>query len=261
MRPAILITVDDGYADFVEVALPLLEAYEIPATLFVTTRFVDGDIWLWPDIVNFAIKKTQNASLALASNEAELSLRTNLEKKQATLTLIKACKQLNERAKTEFLTEITAKLRVHIPSTPTHEFRSVSWDDLKRVDGNLIEVGSHTLNHPILSRLSLEQAEREIAESKAAIEEKIGREVTAFAYPNGMLGDYNDEHKELLRKHGYLFAVTCNPGFITMSPDPLELNRMNASYDMPHFVQAVSGFDELKRRLRQRLSLSQTQAG
>ena len=90
----------------------------------------------------------------------------------------------------------------------------------------------------------------EISESKKQIEQKLDIEVRAFAYPNGLPGDYTDENKEAVKKSGYLNAVSCNFGFNSPDSDVFELNRIVAQYDMPHFVQQVSGFENLKQQIR-----------
>src|SRR5690606_12731431 len=57
LRPnSIVITVDDGYLDFYEFAYPILRKYKVPATFFVTTNFVDGEFWLWPDKISWLLE-------------------------------------------------------------------------------------------------------------------------------------------------------------------------------------------------------------
>jgi peptidoglycan/xylan/chitin deacetylase (PgdA/CDA1 family) len=112
-----------------------------------------------------------------------------------------------------------------------------------------VEVGSHTVTHPILSRVSAERAQREIEESKEYIEDKLGREVLAFAYPNGMPEDYTPKEKETLRETGYNYAVSCTFGFNTPDSDVFELKRITAQYEMARFAQEVSGFVKLREKV------------
>jgi peptidoglycan/xylan/chitin deacetylase (PgdA/CDA1 family) len=248
----LILTIDDGHADFMEIAVPLLARHGVPATVFVTTRFVDGEIWLWPDILHYALLKTGETRLLLRRCETELPLDTQPEKMQALDRVLGICKALMDDEKTEFMKDVIEQLNVRIPPTPPREFESVSWDALRSLDSTLIEVGAHTLTHPILSKISRKQAEEEIAQSKVRIEGMLDRQVIAFAYPNGLVGDYGEREKKLLKKHGYRFAVTCNGGFNTLDQDPFELMRVPVQYDIPHFIQEVSGFEGLKRRVRAR---------
>ena len=249
VKNPLVLTVDDGYSDFVDVAFPVLERHRIPATLFVTTRFIDGDIWLWPDIVTYSIRNTSKTRVELPNSEPDLPLRTPSEKIVARDRLVSLCKQLDNEEKMRFLMELQGMLDTRIPQTPPAEFRAVSWKDLKKLNKDLIEIGSHTLTHPILSRTSLERAKKEIAESKKQIERELDIEVRVFAYPNGFPGDYTDRNKEMVKGSGYRYAVSCNFGFNEYNSDMLELNRIVAPYDIPRFVQGISGFENLKRQI------------
>lgn len=254
VRNPLVLTVDDGYRDFVDVAFPLLEKHGIPATLFVTTRFIDGEIWLWPDVVKYIVMKADNLKLELPDSESDFPLGAPEEKREALSKLLIACKRLKEEEKGDFLKELGDRMNVRIPPVPPPEFQPATWEELRRFDKSFVGIGSHTLTHPLLSRTSLENAEAEIIESRRRIERMLGCEVTAFAYPNGMQGDYMDQHKEILKKHGYRFAVTCNSGFNTFDSDLFELDRIVAQHDMPHFVQQISGFENLKQQALDLLS-------
>lgn len=247
-NPAVL-TVDDGYRDFLEVAVPLLEKYELPATLFVTTRFVDGEIWLWPDILQYILLKTKKVTLDVFDDGQGIRLATSTEKGKAYLHLVERCKKVSENDKLTFLEELARKLNVTVPALPPEEFQPVSWDALRRLNRDLFEIGSHTLTHPILSRVPIAHAKAEIEESKRRIEEALEREVTTFAYPNGTRGDYAQEHKDILKQCEYQVAVTTNFGFNTAETDRFEMNRIGAAYDLPRFAKSMSGFESLRRRI------------
>lgn len=94
-----------------------------------------------------------------------------------------------------------------------------------------VSVGAHTVSHPILSRVSPEQARREIAESKRTIEGELGCPVRNFAYPNGARVDFDDTTKTILSECGFDCALTTifgtNDDDSTDRPDMLELKRMD----------------------------------
>ncbi len=242
----LILTVDDGYRDFIEVALPLLEKYGASATFFVTTRFIDGEIWLWPDIVQYAIFNTNRDAIELPNSQCKLPLRTLADREKACDRVQRICKQISEEAKREFLAELPDRLGVRIPQRPPSEFRPATWEDLKSLCKARVEIGSHTLTHPILSRASLEQTEKEIGESKKRIERMLDCEVIAFSYPNGIVGDYAEEHKKILERSGYFCAVTVNLGFTTLDSDLFELNRIVAPYDIARFARQLSGIDRFR---------------
>ena len=86
-------------------------------------------------------------------------------------------------------------------------------------------VGAHTVTHPILSRLAPARAWEEIQGSKAAIEKAVGETISAFAYPNGGAGDYNDTVMKLVRAAGFSCAVTTRRGLNDTDTPVLELRR------------------------------------
>ena len=97
----------------------------------------------------------------------------------------------------------------------------LTWDDVKIMHKHGISFGSHTVNHPILSRLRMEKARCEIYDSKRIIEEKLGSTVTTFAYPGGKKEDFSEEIKEIVGDAGYTCALTAIFGANTIAHDPL----------------------------------------
>jgi peptidoglycan/xylan/chitin deacetylase (PgdA/CDA1 family) len=101
----------------------------------------------------------------------------------------------------------------------------LSWAEVKIMSRAGIQFGSHTATHPILSRIDRGRAEREIVDSKRAIEAETGASVDAFAYPNGSPADFTQETKSLLRDAGYAYAVTTVAGPNEPGDDVFELRR------------------------------------
>ena len=134
VKNPLILTVDDGYRDFIEVALPLLTRHSAPATLFVTTRFIDGESWLWPDIIAHSVMRTRKPKIELSNCEPDLPLRTESEKVVAQDRLVDICRRMKEEEKTDFLADLTDRLGVKTPPEPTPEFRPASWEDLRRLD-------------------------------------------------------------------------------------------------------------------------------
>ncbi len=243
----LLLTVDDGYSDFAEIALPLLKLYEFPATLFPVSRFLDGEIWLWLDIVNYLVMRTTRKVIELPLHRISLSSVSTEEKRKACSRLRALYKKISEEEQSRLLLELPAILKVELPPSPTPEYRPVGWSLLKE-ESTFVEVGAHTLNHRILSHISPGEAEAEISGSKKRIEEVLGRPVIAFSYPNGLQGDYRECDKQSVRRSGLLFAVTCTFGFNTLESDPLELHRIVAQPAPAAFAKEISGFELLLHR-------------
>ena len=97
-----------------------------------------------------------------------------------------------------------------------------------------VEIGSHTINHPRLSRLQPEQVLHEVSDSRSALENILGEPVKFFAYP---YGDYNPSVREAVERAGYLAAVTCSRGIANTSPNAFEIPRKAISYG-----DSIAGF-------------------
>jgi peptidoglycan/xylan/chitin deacetylase (PgdA/CDA1 family) len=139
---------------------------------------------------------------------------------------------------------------VELPRRPPAEFGPVTWEQAREMDAGGVEIGSHTVSHPILTTTDDAQLRRELRDSRARLEAELGRAVELFCYPNGA---FDERVRREAAGAGYLCAVTTEPGLNDRrAADPLMLRRVPAETDLPHFVQSTSGFEQLKNRLRGR---------
>ena len=130
-------------------------------------------------------------------------------------------------------------------------FKLLSWDLIKELSNNGIEIGSHTCTHPDLSLLTEKEMEREIIRSKEIIEDKIGKPVRHFCYP---FGRFNLKTKKILKQAGYLTSCTTRKGQIFSDSDLFELNRIvvGKSMGMLRFITEVM----IKPGFRHKLDLN-----
>ncbi|HKA00424.1 MAG TPA: polysaccharide deacetylase family protein, partial [Candidatus Solibacter sp.] len=159
---ALVVTVDDGYRDFYQLAYPVFREYGIPATVYLVSEFLDGRQWLWVDRVRWSYLK--NGS--------------NLKEAR---TAIEAAKKLPNAARLAWL----EALPVRPPEVAPAEYEAMQWDEVREASRGGMEFGAHTCTHPILSRVGEGELTSEIAGSKRRIEEELGRAVDHFCYPNG----------------------------------------------------------------------------
>lgn len=243
---SVLLTVDDGYQDFYNIAFPILKKYNAPATVFLTVDFIDKRIWLWHDLLNYGLKYTKRVDFTL--NGKVFNLKNKIEKYKFKLYLDGICTSFNINQRDNFINFILRELDVTIPEYPTQDYAPLTWDQILEMSGFRISYGSHTLSHPILSKISLNEALREMKESKYRIEEVLQKEILAFCYPNGKEDDFNEMTKKMVRKCGYLSAMTMIYGMNNLKSDRYELRRIpvgNRSF--VHFIHDVSGFGVLRK--------------
>lgn len=218
---AVAITFDDGYADNCEVALPLLRKHGLSATFFIATSFLDGGR-MWNDSVIAAVRNCPTTMLDLSDlGLGKWSVATVPEKRQAIGSLLK---QLKYRPNGERLASVDAL--GFIAGAPLPDDLMMTSDQVRSLRSSGMVIGAHTCSHPILSSLHLDDARREINESKRFLEQLLGERIGLFAYPNGKPGkDYLAEHVEVVREAGFDAAVSTAWGALDRSVDFFQIPR------------------------------------
>ena len=215
---ALCITFDDGYADNLKYAVPILQHHGVRATIFCTTAYLDGTV-MWNDATIEALRAWPDDDIDW--REYELGLHVGRgERPQLAPTILNQLKyrEQNERD------EIAAKLAQQAGANTAHLM--LNPDGVRALTAQGMEVGGHTHRHPILTRLDSQTANREIADNKTQLESLLDAEVVSFAYPNGRPGrDFAREHTEMVAAAGYRSALTTAPGTATAAQDPFELPR------------------------------------
>lgn len=220
LPPASLsITFDDGYADNAEQALPVLRAHGVSATFFVSSGFIDGGR-MWNDTVIETLRRLPEGELDLS----ELGLGTHRVRDGSRAQLLRRLLADIKHRPAPERAELVAAIGARVDGLP---------DDLMMTSAQVrelaaagMEIGGHTVSHPILTRLDDGRAREEIARGKAELEALLGQPVTLFAYPNGKAGqDYGDAHVAMARELGFRAAVTTDPGVLSRATDRWRLPR------------------------------------
>jgi peptidoglycan/xylan/chitin deacetylase (PgdA/CDA1 family) len=220
-KRALSITFDDGYADNYRVALPILLRLGLPATFFVATGFLDGGC-MFNDVVIEAVRRAGVADLDLA----DLGLgRHPLGSEELR---VRAIERILARLK-----YFELERRRRVAAAIAHRAGSRVPADLMMTSGEVaalhaagMEVGAHTVNHPILAEIPLGHARHEMQASRARLEQITGAPVRLFAYPNGSPGrDYHAEHAALARELGFDAAVSAAWGAARAGDDLYQIPR------------------------------------
>jgi peptidoglycan/xylan/chitin deacetylase (PgdA/CDA1 family) len=218
---AVCVTFDDGYADNCEVALPVLARLGVPGTFFVTTGCLDGGR-MWNDTVIESVRRAAGPTLELS--DAGLGahrIDTTGARRAAIAKLLGAIKHLDPARRREAVQAAASAAGGKLPDD-----LMMSREQVRRLRRAGMEVGGHTITHPILARIDAAEAEREIAGGKAELESILGEKVELFAYPNGKpIEDYTAEHVAIARKVGFRAAVTTSWGAGRRTSDLFQLPR------------------------------------
>ncbi len=223
---ALAITFDDGYADNYDYAFPILARLALPWTLFVTAGCIETRERLWFDRVLRAFQTTARARFDLPELGPPAPLVTVADRQAAAYRVLGQLKGLAAAERLEAVERVTEALDVASDDAGAPEL--LTWAQVREMADAGVAIGSHTLTHPILSRVPLADAWREIAESKWLIERRIGRAVPLFAYPNGKAEDFTRETVTMIRQAGYRTAVTTNLGGNRPSSDRYTLRRVKS---------------------------------
>lgn len=218
---AAAITFDDGYANNLEVAAPILTARGITASFFIATGFVDGGA-MWNDLVIDALRSAPAEFDLDSLGLGRYALPDMPARRQALDKIIGKLKYKELPERLRCATELARLAGIsggHRPMMSESQLR-----ELARLG---MDVGAHCVQHPILARLAPAEARREIFESKARLGAITGQRVRTFAYPNGRPGiDYGPEHVAMVREAGFSAAVTTAWGAASRGIDPMQIPRV-----------------------------------
>lgn len=253
---AIALTFDDGYASNYSLAFPILKEFGLPATIFVTTGFVDGTVKLWFNRLEMAIEKTASASIEtrVGGTEYRLPLGTVEEKVEALRVLLAAVKAQPQDQLCAIVGDIERALGVGPLGYDSYppQLRPLTWDQAREMrDSGLVDFGGHTVHHPILGRCDAAHAREEIFGSRDRMVEELGYQPTQFSYTNGKETDYTPTTQALVREAGYEAAYTMIPGFIRHGADIYALPRYGTPSSVAQAEATVSGTFEALHHMKQ----------
>ncbi|MFZ6645820.1 polysaccharide deacetylase family protein [Undibacterium sp. TJN25] len=218
---AVCITFDDGYRSTHDLALPILKEFNLPATVFVTTSYLDGSN-MWNDRILEALRSMPTGPLDLRGSGLGLHPISSIaDRENAADKLIKAAKYLPSEQRLD----LSLKLESFIGAAHRSGLM-LTHDMLRNLVKNRVEVGGHTITHPILTKLDDNTARQEIAGCKQELEAIVGEPVRLFAYPNGKVGmDFDERHVQMAKEAGYSAAFTTTIGAVTAKSDAYQIPR------------------------------------
>ena len=202
---SLALTFDDGHYDFYVNAWPILKKYNLPASLYITTGFVDGATWLWPDLLKYILLNSNTAILNV-ENLGDISTY-KAEHHISWHKLGDHCLTLSVEARNKLLLQLAEDAQISVLDRPQPPFHSVTWPQLQEMHKEGLVVGSHTVTHPILSSLSAESLQYELATSAAAIQQYLGTAPAGICYPNGRPEDINEDVIKAAELTGYTYGL------------------------------------------------------
>lgn len=219
---ACCITFDDGYADNLTVAQPILSHYGLPATVFVATGYLDGGRMFNDTAIEF-LARVDGPTLDLQEmGLGRHSITCPEERRSALKAILSIVRFLCPNDREELMHRM-------LQSAPCGELPNdlmMTTAQVKELSDLGVEIGGHTVAHTVLTTLDLKSARAEISEGKKQLETITGKRLRTFAYPNGRPGhDYDAEHVDLVKALGFEAAVTTAHGVSDGKSDMYQLPR------------------------------------
>jgi glycosyltransferase involved in cell wall biosynthesis/peptidoglycan/xylan/chitin deacetylase (PgdA/CDA1 family) len=261
-RRSVVVTFDDGYADNLHNARPLLECHNVPATVFLSTGYIgQGREFWWDELDRLLLqpgKLPETLRLCINGSYHQWSLGESahydedafwrhrswraLEDPPGSRHLIyrslwQLLQPLPESERRKILNELLAWASAKPEGRPAYRILTQQ-EVVALVRGGLVEVGAHTVTHPVLSTLPTALQRDEIQQSKTSLEKILGRPITSFAYP---YGDYTAETVPNVREAGFACACSTLPGVVEQDTERFQLPRVQIEdWDGQEFSRKLS---------------------
>lgn len=236
-KNSVAFTFDDGYTDNL-LAARILKKYGANGTFFITTEPIGRESKFWLTEVTYLILKTSKTAFSISHEEQELhfSLRDRSTRWKAIREIVRLIKSNNRTVREEVRKQLQDQLG-EAPLMEDVENLILTWEQVRQMADMGMVIGSHTLTHLNLPNADPEDAVLEITASKKVLEEKLGRSIRHFSYPNsGPYEYFNERIREYVVEAQYDSSCTSNNGFVDYNSDYFALERVRTVPELEEVV-------------------------
>lgn len=215
---AVVFTIDDGFQDQAENILPMFAERQVPITLFVATDLIDNQGWSWDFKLDHVIHQASTQYFDIRPfgyDCAPILLDSHDHRRTALRKVRSALKDLHPSGALQGVSDIARTLNSPIPEAAPPAFAATDWRTLRNLESDLIDIAPHGINHVILSRLSTEDATKEIVDGWNRVRQETTNPLPVFCYPTGREGiDFSEREQIIVQQAGLLGAVSTDPGYV-----------------------------------------------
>lgn len=229
----VVLTFDDGLKNNFSVVYPVLKRLALPATFFICPGLIESGSWVWAYEIGqrlLSCNRNEFDNVKSLINVPVNNVDDPNDLPASVEWILEWMKTLWIGNRKEIENAIRNATKHYAPSVQEEEaFDNMTWDQLKMLSKDIITIGSHSISHPILTKISYDEMVYEIVESKKWLETELNRQIELFCYPNGIF----DEKIVDVVKNNYIAAVGTEPGFSHVQDNFYKMNRIPAAEDMP----------------------------
>ena len=242
-KPFACFTLDDGYRDNAEFAAPIFTRHDVPFTIFLTKGFIDITHSMWWETIDAMLNKVDRLQFDFGSGLETIAAVTNAQKLVAFNRIADLINASDEAQAVARLDDAARKVGID-PLGITRRL-TMREDELRALAENpLVSYGAHTVSHRGLARLSVQEAEREIAESVTRVLDICGTAPKSFAYPYGDARSVSQRERGIIQSLGIDIAVTTRPGTL-LAKHALDATAtprisLNGNYQAARYVRALA---------------------
>lgn len=237
---ACVVTFDDGFADNFHHAFPVLKRWGVPASIFVSTGYLDSQETFWYDRLAHAVLITKAGHVRMPGAPEIVLGRGIRARRPVVKSLLRDLKAMHDHRRREAIAALHEQL---LPGGPKafRESAPMTWEMAAEMSRWGIEFGSHTVSHPVLSMLTHDALRSELRDSKLRIEQVLGKTIDVIAYPLGGADAFSPRVQEEVRAAGYQIGLSYIPGVENVKTwNPYAIRRLHVErYVDPSWFRAM----------------------
>ena len=235
-KPWVAITFDDGYRDNYLYAFPILHKYGAKCLFYLTVDCIGGSGILWTSALRYILLQTSRHHVHIDCLRKGFPLATAGERLKSFSDLKDVVVTTPRSEREEILKELAREADIELAAL---QETMLSWNEVRSMRQAGMSFGAHTMSHPSLPNIPMEEAREEMLTCKEVLAAQLGEPVRHFSYPNpGDRVNFNEPLKRILRDAGYRSATTSRYGMVEPGDDPFELKRkgiIRSLSDLPDF--------------------------
>ncbi len=228
-----LLTFDDGYEDNYRAAFPILKSHGVQALFFISTGFVDRRHLSWWDEIAWMVRRSPRQAIEVPPWITSPVYLDNPEREAAIRTFLRAYKAMPADANENYMHALGTAAGTGRCASAEGQSHWMTWDMVREMRRAGMEIGGHTVDHPILPKLPRDQQLHQIVECGRRIAAELGEPMRYFSYPVGNPRAFNEDTRACLREAGVQYAFSYYGGYRRFSDwDDLDIRRIAVETDV-----------------------------